>query len=316
MEKTVRSRKETILYIVCIALFAVLLVVQAIISGKTSDGVLSQSAISGAIGIFSQIHVIIAVALTVIVRHRGFLTAVILNIINSAYVLFFGVIPGRSPEMLSGVLTPLVTIGICYIITICSLKAEESRKILNESSKAPVSETAEMNREDEKLSHTVWSDSLTGLNNERMFCKIINELTAADTEQPFAVIVANIDDFSGFNNRYGVSAGDDVLRTFAYRLNNFFGNTADIARLSGGQFGIILKGMRTKESLVSYISDLKSEICEAVSAGGKSVVLTMCVGVSISPRDGRSARELMSNAMIAVQMAESKGLNKTEFYNL
>ncbi|MGI8944661.1 MAG: GGDEF domain-containing protein, partial [Thermoleophilaceae bacterium] len=62
------------------------------------------------------------------------------------------------------------------------------------------------------------------------------------------VLVADLDGFKGFNDRYGHSAGDEALRQFAGALGLAARGTDILGRLGGDEFGILL--VRCQETAV------------------------------------------------------------------
>ena len=85
-------------------------------------------------------------------------------------------------------------------------------------------------------------DSHTGLHNRRYFHETLAREVARSQryERPLAVIVFDIDDFKGINDRFGHLAGDTVLGQVGERVRGVV-RTSDIAcRVGGDEFGVIL----------------------------------------------------------------------------
>ncbi|HEX6587804.1 MAG TPA: sensor domain-containing diguanylate cyclase [Longimicrobiales bacterium] len=74
-------------------------------------------------------------------------------------------------------------------------------------------ENAELHAEIRELSLT---DPLTGLPNRRHFETVLaNEFEAARRGRRLSVVLLDLDDFKGFNDRHGHAGGDQALREFA-----------------------------------------------------------------------------------------------------
>lgn len=77
-------------------------------------------------------------------------------------------------------------------------------------------ENAQLHAEIRELSLT---DPLTGLPNRRHLETVLaNEFEAARRGRPLCVVLLDLDDFKGFNDRHGHAGGDQALREFAQIL--------------------------------------------------------------------------------------------------
>ena len=106
-----------------------------------------------------------------------------------------------------------------------------------------VSEIAgDLFRRSEILGNLVFVDAATGIYNRSFFnLQLENEIARAKREsQTFALVIADIDDFKKFNNRYGYEGGNQVLATAAQVLRNGLRPFDTVARWGGEEFGLIL----------------------------------------------------------------------------
>ena len=90
----------------------------------------------------------------------------------------------------------------------------------------------------EELSNMAMNDQLTGLPNRR---KIENHLEYRFNEmkhyqKKFCVIFLDIDNFSDFNNKYGHTAGDEVLKNISKSVMNTVRKTDLFGRWGGEEF--------------------------------------------------------------------------------
>jgi diguanylate cyclase (GGDEF)-like protein len=87
------------------------------------------------------------------------------------------------------------------------------------------------------------SDALTGLANRRLFEeRLVSEYERARRSgAPFALIMADVDHFKQYNDRYGHPAGDECLRKVAGAIDCGARRPADLAaRYGGEEFAVIL----------------------------------------------------------------------------
>ncbi len=95
----------------------------------------------------------------------------------------------------------------------------------------------------EKLAQLAREDHLTGLANRRTFDDMLGkEIERARRSQlPLALILADVDHFKSFNDRFGHPAGDDALCAVARAIEGVVRRPGDlVARFGGEEFTIIL----------------------------------------------------------------------------
>ncbi|QNF19094.1 GGDEF domain-containing protein [Aeromonas jandaei] len=81
-------------------------------------------------------------------------------------------------------------------------------------------------------------DALTSLFNRRAFDLELESLIRS--QQPFSLILADIDRFKNFNDEYGHLLGDQVLRAFSKRLRDACKEGVTAYRLGGEEFAMLV----------------------------------------------------------------------------
>jgi diguanylate cyclase (GGDEF)-like protein len=85
------------------------------------------------------------------------------------------------------------------------------------------------------------TDILTGTYNRRHFERLIREkMRRSDTDQSFAVILADMDNFKRINDQYGHKAGDEALQIAVELMRRVLRHNDLIARFGGDEFYIML----------------------------------------------------------------------------
>jgi diguanylate cyclase (GGDEF)-like protein len=140
----------------------------------------------------------------------------------------------------------------------------------------PAIENARRFREARQLADL---DALTGLHNRRYFHETLaREVARAHRyNRNLALIVIDLDDFKGINDRIGHLSGDAVLAEAAERIRDVV-RSADIAcRVGGDEFAVILP-----ESKLRDADQLYARLRTALSSKpvGQAGPLTMSAGVA------------------------------------
>ena len=97
-----------------------------------------------------------------------------------------------------------------------------------------------------RLKHLVGVDALTGIANRRHFDRALErEMRRARRDaQPLSLVFLDLDEFKLFNDSYGHTRGDEVLRKVAQTLDETFRRGGDlVARYGGEEFAVVLPGV-------------------------------------------------------------------------
>ena len=97
-------------------------------------------------------------------------------------------------------------------------------------------------REKIELERLAVTDPVTGLKNHRYFQDRLRIETERATRhgRDLSLIMADIDHFKQFNDKYGHPAGDRVLRAAAQRIQDQVRSVDTVARYGGEEFAVIL----------------------------------------------------------------------------
>lgn len=130
-----------------------------------------------------------------------------------------------------------------------------------------------------ELQYMVDHDSLTDLYNRRAFNHRLD--ARIEKQQPFSLILFDVDNFKCINDNYGHPAGDAVLKHLARSMElNTEGNN-DIFRLGGDEF-CILSAITTEWELEQYVSSLQNQIkIKPLEFNGIKINYTLSIGVNI-----------------------------------
>jgi diguanylate cyclase (GGDEF)-like protein len=158
------------------------------------------------------------------------------------------------------------------------------------------------------------TDGLTGLWNRRLFDLRINEelQRAIRFQEPFGLLLVDLDHFKEVNDRYGHQAGDAVLVELAQRLTDATREVDVVTRFGGEEFALILP-----KTPVGGTMRLAAKVREVVAAepfvaGDESIAVTVSVGAAAYPDHGLSSPDLLAAADAALYRAKANGRDRVE----
>jgi len=158
-----------------------------------------------------------------------------------------------------------------------------------------------------RIQHMARHDALTGLPNRTHFNDAFEiELARAGQNDEYLGMVAfDIAQFKEINDRLGHQAGDEVLKKLAARLvDHAHVDGRLVARFGGDEFNSMRRFKRL-EDLRDAVQKLYDCTCEPIRVGDEDIVLTINMGISIYPQDGRTREILLNNADLAMQRAKA-----------
>lgn len=154
-------------------------------------------------------------------------------------------------------------------------------------------------------------DSLTGLPNRRCIDERLAQTLAENKRsgEPFAVIMADINDFKQLNDRFGHSAGDILLAGIADRLRDAVREADFAGRLGGDEFLVIARRIDSAQSIDQVLSRLRISMEGPLVFPGGTFRVTVSVGAAICPADGDTSDQLLGVA--DTKMYQDKARSKS-----
>ena len=163
------------------------------------------------------------------------------------------------------------------------------------------------------------TDGLTGLNNRRTFEEHAQRawLQMQRTGRPLSMLLIDVDNFKGFNDLYGHSAGDDALVAVARCIDSNARRPGDVAaRYGGEEFSVLLPdtdnlgAAQIAEQIRAAVQAL--ELRHVASAHH---VLTISVGIaSTASHHFATYRTLVNASDTALYEAKDAGRNRILLY--
>ena len=177
-----------------------------------------------------------------------------------------------------------------------------------------ITSTRQTQRDAKKLAQF---DALTGLANRHRMNKrlesMLHQYRAA--KRVCALMMLDLDRFKQVNDTLGHPAGDELLKQVAARLGQIFGEKAEIGRLGGDEFLIMLPDIDDRGELGDFASRIIQMVAQPYSINGSRAIIGVSVGVAIAPYDGLDAEELVKAADLALYAAKGGGRGQYRFYS-
>ena len=170
----------------------------------------------------------------------------------------------------------------------------------------------------ETMERLAYSDLLTGLPNRLALEETLQstaEHAAGDESKIFALLFIDIDGFKLVNDTVGHEAGDMLLMQIAERLRRSTRQTDLLARISGDEFVVLLRNLKTSDEGVSVAEKIKRTLDEPFFIDAQVFHVGASIGVSVSPDDAAEPAELLRHADSAMYHVKHAGKNGVKRYH-
>ena len=161
-------------------------------------------------------------------------------------------------------------------------------------------------------------DSLTGLLTRWEFLERANYFhkVALREDLPYALIIADLDNFKEVNDHFGHLTGDQTLEIFGDAILANLRESDLACRFGGDEFVFFLPNT-SRDQAQQFGDRLHIIINEAIDCSGLKIDLSISLGIASYPDiPAENVEDLISAADNAMYRAKRSGGNKTRHYNL
>jgi diguanylate cyclase (GGDEF)-like protein/PAS domain S-box-containing protein len=179
-----------------------------------------------------------------------------------------------------------------------------------------VQDITERKQAEEHIQHLAHYDALTGLPNRVLLGDRLQQavLRAGRDHTQVGVLLVDLDLFKRINDTLGHSVGDQLLREAARRLQECARQCDTISRQGGDEFAIVLPDLTDSDEAARMAQRILDQMAESYRLDDQELHISCSIGISVCPRDGRSAESLLKNADNALYRAKDAGRNNYQHY--
>lgn len=171
---------------------------------------------------------------------------------------------------------------------------------------------AELDASRTHLAHMARHDNLTGLANRSVFIDRLEHaiVSAKRSGGCLAVLFVDLDRFKHINDTHGHAVGDVALVQAARLLTSCVREVDTVARWGGDEFVILLEAMDEEHEARRVAQTLLDRFGRRMDVAGLHLDLGVSIGISMYPRDGFDATELIQRADEAMYLSKHRQGNR------
>lgn len=159
-------------------------------------------------------------------------------------------------------------------------------------------------------------DKLTGFHARAAMVGRIVAATEATLRsgEPMFLIDIDIDRFKQINDSIGYQAGDELIRSFARRLQESLPKGLEIGRIGAGEFAVLYPDRAGLPPVDAIIEPLMERLREPYQLRAHLQSVNVSAGVVAIPQDGREPVTVLRRANLALQHARNGGQSNWATY--
>ncbi len=176
--------------------------------------------------------------------------------------------------------------------------------------------TKELNLANKELEKLANLDGLTRIANRGYFDRFISNEWAkcAECNEPFAIIMSDVDCFKKFNDTYGHQMGDECLKSVAKVFERVASRPRDLAARYGGEEFVVVLPNTEGSAAVDIAENIRAGV-EKIGLPHKenpaSDFVTISLGVATRcPSSNDTIEDVIKRADEALYRAKESGRNK------
>ncbi len=177
-------------------------------------------------------------------------------------------------------------------------------------------EITERRRAEENLQFLAHHDPLTHLPNRLLLdARLKHAIERSNrSKTQLAVLFMDLDGFKHVNDCMGHQVGDGLLCQVAERLKTCIRQEDTVARLGGDEFVVVMGEVENLLDIEKMAQKLMTQLEQKFMVNQQSIFIGTSIGISLFPKNGSAAEELITNADAAMYHAKDMGRRNYQFY--
>ena len=163
--------------------------------------------------------------------------------------------------------------------------------------------------EEFELEKAAKMDRMTMLFNRETAMYTIAQFLKDYSNHAHALFMIDIDNFKSVNDTFGHLEGDHFLKAVANEMRACFREEDIKGRIGGDEFFVMMRNVPNKE-IVERKAELLLKNIQSIGEKYKNISVSLSVGISCYPNDGKSLQELYEKADKALYYAKRNGKNR------
>lgn len=175
--------------------------------------------------------------------------------------------------------------------------------------KLELNEMIQINKSLEVLSS---NDALTEIYNRRYILEALQHKIKnnPETEEKLIIVMFDLDHFKTFNDNYGHTIGDRVLKYVSKSVSDYLLPNTLFGRYGGEEFLLIFTGYHL-EKIKEWTDNIRKKIAEGcIRTRESELKVTASFGIAEFTNESKDYLEIVHNADIAMYRSKNSGRNR------
>jgi diguanylate cyclase (GGDEF)-like protein len=178
-----------------------------------------------------------------------------------------------------------------------------------------ITDISQQKETEARIAHLAHFDSLTGLPNRALLLEHFEyALISAERDRTkLCLMFIDLDHFKNINDVLGHGIGDELLIGAANRLLALLRPQDTLSRQGGDEFALLVPNCEA-DSATRLVTRLIQAFNQPFEIANQELTITLSIGISVHPEDGRDFDSLSKQADIALYRAKEAGRNGYRFF--
>lgn len=187
---------------------------------------------------------------------------------------------------------------------------EKAYEEVTQTKNALYSRYEELKISKEKIRKIAYTDYLTELPNRVAFTEMLDSvMMTLRNDEVIALIDIDLDNFKSVNDTLGHSFGDEMLIDVSHRLREVLDENDYLARIGGDEFIVLSQNITDISAYEDKIKKIQKVFTYPFILSTKEFFVTVSMGITIAPKDGKTTQVLVKNVGAAIYVAKENGKN-------